>query len=56
VDTAGDRYCVKYPTPEEQAEQAEAIAQQEHYKKQQAEQRSERLAERLRMLGIDPDI
>ncbi len=44
-----DRYCVRYPTPEERAEQAELA-------KQQAEQRSERLAEMLRNLGIDPDI
>jgi Uma2 family endonuclease len=36
--------------------EAEAIAAQECLAKQQAEQRAERLAERLRMLGIDPDI
>jgi hypothetical protein len=43
-----DRYSVRYPTPEERAEQLEQRAEQ-------AEQRAELLAERLRMLGIDPD-
>ena len=40
---------------EQQKQEAEAIAAQERLEKQQAEQRAERLAERLRMLGIDPD-
>jgi Uma2 family endonuclease len=65
-----DRDYVRYPTAEERAEQAEAIAAQERLEKQQerlakqqaeaiavqSEQRAERLAERLRMLGIDPDV
>ncbi|MFM6787125.1 MAG: Uma2 family endonuclease, partial [Microcystis panniformis] len=34
---------------------AEAIAEQERFAKQQAEQKAQRLAERLRSLGINPD-
>jgi Uma2 family endonuclease len=36
-------------------QEAEAIAQQERLAKQEAEQKAQRLAERLRMLGINPD-
>ncbi len=51
-----DRNCVRYPTDQERAVQAEAIALQERLAKEQAEERAERLAARLRMLGIDLDI
>jgi hypothetical protein len=44
-----DRSGVRYPTSKERTARAEAISKA-------AEQRAERLAERLRMLGIDPDV
>ncbi len=42
-------------TGDERALRAEAIANQERLAKQQAEQKAERLAAKLRALGIDPD-
>jgi Uma2 family endonuclease len=58
-----DRHNMRYPTPEECVEKERLIAiqerfekQQERLAKQQAEQNVQRLAEKLRMLGIDPDI
>ena len=64
-----DLDCVRYPTAEERAQQAEAIAyrqsliaQQERFGKQQAEviaeqerQQKEKLANYLRSIGINPD-
>jgi Uma2 family endonuclease len=50
-DKSGNRYL----TAAERANQAEAIASQERLAKQEAEQRATRLAERLRLLGINPD-
>jgi hypothetical protein len=64
-----DRFGNRYPTPEERANMAEAIALQERTAKQEAEaialqerqeklrerQEKERLAAYLRSLGIDPD-
>lgn len=57
-DRSGNRYL----TAEERAraaaamaEQASLIAQQERLAKQEAEQKAQRLAERLRALGINPD-
>jgi Uma2 family endonuclease len=40
---------------EERVLEAEAIAEQERFAKQQAEEKIARLAEKLRLLGIDPD-
>lgn len=40
---------------EERASDAEAIASQERFAKEQAEEKAARLAEKLRLLGIDPD-
>jgi hypothetical protein len=37
------------------ADQQKAIAEQERFAKQQAEQKAQRLAERLRALGYDPE-
>jgi Uma2 family endonuclease len=58
-----DRNGVRYPTSKEWAAMAEALSEQERFAKrraeviaQAAEQRAERLAARLRMLGIDPYI
>ncbi|MCA2812242.1 MAG: hypothetical protein IM477_06695 [Microcystis sp. M090S1] len=45
----------RYLTAEERARAAAALAQQERLAKQEAEQKAQRLAERLRSLGIDPD-
>ena len=50
-DANGDRY----PTAEERAIKAEAIANQERLAKQEAEQKALRLAEKLRAMGINPD-
>ncbi|MFN7864852.1 MAG: Uma2 family endonuclease, partial [bacterium] len=50
-DQSGNRYL----TAEERANQAEASAARERLAKQEAEQRATRLAERLRLLGINPD-
>jgi Uma2 family endonuclease len=50
-DANGDRY----PTAEERAIKAEAIANQERLAKQEAEQKAQRLAEKLRAMGINPD-
>ena len=57
-DQSGNRYL----TAEERARAAAAIAaqvllidQQERLAKQEAEQKAQRLAERLRSLGINPD-
>ncbi|TRT90062.1 MAG: hypothetical protein EWV82_00685 [Microcystis aeruginosa Ma_AC_P_19900807_S299] len=45
----------RYLTAEERARAAAALAQQERLAKEEAEQKAQRLAERLRSLGIDPD-
>ncbi|GCA94204.1 hypothetical protein [Microcystis aeruginosa] len=45
----------RYLTAEERARAAAALAQQERLAKQEAEQKAQRLAERLRSLGINPD-
>ena len=45
----------RYLTSEERARAAAALAQQERLAKQEAEQKAQRLAERLRALGINPD-
>jgi Uma2 family endonuclease len=50
-DANGDRY----PTAEERAIKAEAIANQERLAKQEAEQKAQRLAEKLSAMGINPD-
>ncbi len=50
-DQSGNRYL----TSEERAMNAEAIAQQERLAKEEAQQKAQRLAERLRALGINPD-
>ncbi len=50
-DASGNRYL----TADERAIKAEASANQERLAKQQAEQKAQRLAERLRSLGINPD-
>jgi len=50
-DASGNRYL----TADERAIQASAIAEQERLGKQEAEQKAQRLAERLRLLGINPD-
>ncbi|TRV51542.1 MAG: Uma2 family endonuclease, partial [Microcystis panniformis Mp_MB_F_20051200_S6D] len=57
-DQSGNRYL----TAEERAREAEAIAaqerlnaQQERLAKEEAQQKAQRLAERLRALGINPD-
>ncbi|MEE3719272.1 Uma2 family endonuclease [Tumidithrix elongata RA019] len=50
-----DRNGVRYLTAEERAESAKAIAEQANLAKQQAEQKAQRFAERLKALGIDPD-
>jgi Uma2 family endonuclease len=42
-------------TGDERAAQAEAIANQERLAKQEAEQKAQRLAEKLRALGVNPD-
>ena len=42
-------------TSQERAKQADAITAQERRAKQEAEQRATGLAERLRLLGINPD-
>jgi Uma2 family endonuclease len=47
------------PTPQElalRAEQAQARAQAEHERAQAEHERAERLAQRLRELGVDPDL
>lgn len=41
---------------EERAEQERHRAEQERYRAEQAEQRAAQLAERLRAIGIDPDV
>ena len=65
-----DRNCVRYPTAEERAQQAEvaqqqaesarqqaeAIAMQERQQKLQERQQKEKLANYLRSMGIDPDV
>ena len=65
-----DRNCVRYPTAEERAQQAEvaqqqaesarqqaeAIAIQERQQKLQERQQKEKLANYLRSMGIDPDV
>jgi len=50
-DANGDRYL----TAEERAIKAEAIAHQERLAKKEAEQKAQRLAEKLRAMGINPD-
>ncbi len=45
----------RYLTAEERARAAAALAQQESLAKEEAEQKAQRLAERLRSLGINPD-
>jgi hypothetical protein len=50
-DGSGNRYL----TANERAINAEAIAAQERLAKQAAEEKAQQLAERLRMLGINPD-
>ncbi len=50
-DQSGNRYL----TAEERARAAAALAQQESLAKEEAEQKAQRLAERLRSLGINPD-
>jgi len=45
----------RYLTAEERARAAAALAQQERLAKEEAEQKAQRLAERLRSLGINPD-
>jgi Uma2 family endonuclease len=50
-----NRDCVRYSTAEERAEQAVKQAEQAKEIAIQAEQKSKRLAEKLRLLGIDPD-
>ena len=45
----------RYLTAEERARAAAALAQQERLAKQEAEQKAQRLGERLRSLGINPD-
>jgi non-ribosomal peptide synthetase component E (peptide arylation enzyme) len=44
----------RYLTAEERARAAAALAQQESLAKEEAEQKAQRLAERLRSLGITP--
>ena len=65
-----DRNCVRYPTAEERAQQAEVAQQQAESARQQAEmiaiqerqqklqerQQKEKLANYLRSMGIDPDV
>jgi Uma2 family endonuclease len=43
------------PTPSEQAEQERQRAEQERQRAEQERQKAERLAERLRLLGVDPN-
>ena len=43
------------PTPEEVAQQAQLESQRAQFEAQQAQQRAERLAAKLRDLGIDPE-
>ncbi len=50
-DLAGKRY----PTPNERIQQESQRAQQESQRAIESERRAERLAQRLRELGIDPD-
>ncbi len=50
-DASGNRYL----TANERAINAEAIANRERLAKQEAEQKAQQLAERLRSLGINPD-
>jgi hypothetical protein len=50
-----DRFGKRFPTAQERAAKAEAIAIQERFAKQQAEQKAQRLAEMLRAIGINPD-
>lgn len=57
-----DRFGKRFPTAQERAAKAEAIAiqerqekLQERFAKQQAEQKAQRLAEMLRAIGINPD-
>jgi len=45
----------RYLTAEERARAAAALAQQERLAKEEAEQKAQRLAARLRSLGINPD-
>ena len=44
-----DRDSQRYPTPDEQIERADLLIEQER-------QRADRLAAKLRALGIDPDV
>ncbi len=46
---------IPYPSAEQLAQQAEQLAQQAEQRQQQAEQDRERLAAKLRELGVDPD-
>ncbi|NJN58977.1 MAG: hypothetical protein HC879_16520 [Leptolyngbyaceae cyanobacterium SL_5_9] len=50
-----DEQGIRYPTPEERADQAEQRLEQERQRAEQERQRAERLAARLRELNIDPD-
>jgi Uma2 family endonuclease len=45
----------RVPTPEESAEQAEARAESERQRAESERQRNDRLAAKLRELGVDPD-
>jgi hypothetical protein len=50
-----DRFGNRYPTPEERANTAEAIADRERQEKIQERQEKERLSAYLRSININPD-
>jgi hypothetical protein len=49
------RDCVRYPTAEERAQKAEAIAIQERNEKLRERSKNKKLVTYLISLGIDPD-
>ncbi len=50
-----DRDGQRYPTPDEQIERADLLIEQERQQTELERQRADRLAAKLRDLGIDPD-